>query len=280
MKGSIAAGLAAGANFLAGRLQSEYEMEQKQKLYQMQQDAEMKRQMFLEKYRADLDEENAAKKYEREKDDVVGTFKDPETGTYFGRTKSGGSVPLHATSEDYQSDLAAERDNKVEKGKLGLTAEQARIDRMRKQVEDYDSKIAKREQPTQKASKEPKDPDENYIRGQYNKMLHEAQYPIDPTTGKPTTAANPNFNRAQADADIRSSLSERYSQEKVNKILGSSVKDQVAQGFDKPAPQQKQAPSPEALMQAANEAIKRGAPQDQVEARLKQLMAQYGYSPQ
>jgi len=273
--------LAGFANTLGGRMQSDYENEQKQKLYQMQQDAEMKRQQFLEKYKADLDEENAAKKYEREKDDVVGTFKDPETGTYFGRTKSGGSVPLHATSDDYQSDLAAERDAKVEKGKLGLTVEQARIERMRKQVENYDSEIAKRNQPKpEKAAKEAKDPDAAYIHGQYNKMLHEAQYPVDPTTGKPTTTADPNFNRAQADAAIRNSLSEAHGQEKVNKILGNSVKDQVAEGFDKPAPQQKAAPSPEALMQAANAAIQRGAPQDQVEARLKQLMAQYGYSPQ
>lgn len=270
--------LAGFANTLGGRLQADHELEQKQKLMQMQQDAEIKRQTFLEKYKSDLDEENAAKKYEREKDDVVGTFKDPETGTYFGRTKSGGSVPLHATSDDYQSDLAEGRDLKNEKGKLGLTVEQARIERMRKQVENYDSEIAKRNQP--KAATEKKDPDEGFIHGQYNKMLHEAQYPIDPTTGKPTTTADPQFNRAQADAAIRSNLSEAYGQDKIGKILGNSVKDQVAEGFDKPAAPQKAAPSPEALMQQANEAIKRGAPQDKVEARLKQLMSQYGYNPQ
>src|SRR6478609_698862 len=227
------------ANTLGGRMQADYENEQKQKLYQMQQDAEMKRQQFLEKYRSDLEMERDKAKDERQKDDVVGTFKDPETGTYFGRTRGGGSVPLHATSEDYQKDLAEGRDVKLEKDKLGTEAQQARIDRMRKEVENYDSLINKRNQPKpEKAAKEPKDPDEGFIRGQYNKQLHEMQYPVDPQTGKPTTTAAPGFNRAEADAKVRGALSDAYGQDKVGKILGNSVKDQVAAGFDSPSTRQ------------------------------------------
>ena len=267
------------ANTLGGRMQADYENEQKQKLYQMQQDAEMKRQQFLEKYRSDLEMERDKAKDERQKDDVVGTFKDPETGTYFGRTRGGGSIPLHATSEDYQKDLAEGRDVKLEKDKLGTEAQQARIDRMRKEVENYDSLIGKRNQT--KPEKTPKDPDDNYIRGLYNKQLHEMQYPVDPQTGKPTTTAAPGFNRAEADAKVRGALSDAYGQDKVNKILGNSVKEQVAAGFDKtntPAP--KQTVSAEALMQAASDAVRRGADPKAVQARLQQLMQQNGYDPQ
>src|SRR6478735_2588997 len=266
------------ANTLGGRMQADYENEQKQKLYQMQQDAEMKRQQFLEKYRSDLEMERDKAKDERQKDDVVGTFKDPETGTYFGRTRGGGSVPLHATSEDYQKDLAEGRDVKLEKDKLGTEAQQARIDRMRKEVENYDSLIGKRNQT--KPEKTPKDPDDNYIRSLYNKQLHEMQYPVDPQTGKPMTTAAPGFNRAEADAKVRGALSDAYGSDKVGKILGNSVKDQVAAGFDKTNTPAKQAVSPEALMQAANDAIRRGADPKAVEARLQQLMQQNGYNPQ
>jgi len=266
------------ANTLGGRMQADYENEQKQKLYQMQQDAEMKRQQFLEKYRSDLEMERDKAKDERQKDDVVGTFKDPETGTYFGRTRGGGSVPLHATSEDYQKDLAEGRDVKLEKDKLGTEAQQARIDRMRKEVENYDSLIGKRNQT--KPEKTPKDPDDNYIRSLYNKQLHEMQYPVDPQTGKPMTTAAPGFNRAEADAKVRGALSDAYGSDKVGKILGNSVKDQVAGAYDKTNPPAKQAVSPEALMQAANDAIRRGADPKAVEARLQQLMQQNGYNPQ
>lgn len=46
------------------------------------------------------------------------------------------------------------------------------------------------------------------------------------------------------------------------------------------SPTQQNAPSVQDLMQQASAAVSKGAPRDQVEARLKQLMQQYGYNPQ
>lgn len=275
--------LAGFANTLGGRLQSDYEMEQKQKLSQMQQDAEMKRQQFLEKYRSDLEMERDKAKDERQKDDVVGTFKDPETGSWFGRTRSGGSVPLHATSDDYQSDLAAGRDVKLDKDKTSIDVNKERIDKMRKEVENYDSLIGNRGK--EKAPKE--DPINKDIRSTYKSDIDRQQREVAAKRAamlkanpQADPATLPAFDPDQAAQGAAARVYKQYGAERAKNVLNG------IQGIKADAPPQQQsptqpsAPSPEALMQQANEAIKRGAPQDKVEARLKQLMSQYGYSPQ
>lgn len=286
------AALAGFANTLGGRLQADHELEQKQKLMQMQQDAEMKRQQFLEKYKSDLDEARAASKHEREAGDVVGAARNPETGAWEGRTRDGSMIQLGDTSEAYQANLEAQRKAKlgkdeisIDKDKTTIDVNKARIDKMRKEVENYDSMIGKRNQP--KAEKEKKDPDDSFIRGQYNKSIHELQYPIDPQTGKPVTTAVKNFDRATADKSVRDTLSEAYGQEKVSKILGNSMKDEVAAGFDRasavPAsdqksPTQPNAPSVGQLQAAANAALRAGKDPAAVEAHLLQKMKEYGYT--
>lgn len=276
------AALAGFANTLGGRLQADHELEQKQKLMQMQQDAEMKRQQFLDKYRSDLEMERDKAKDERQKDDVVGTFKDPETGSWFGRTRSGGSVPLHATSDEYQSDLATGRDVKIDKDKSSVGMNAARIDKMRKEVENYDSLIGARGK--EKATKE--DPINKDIRSTYKTDIDRQQKEVDAKRAAmlkanpqvdPTTL--PTFDPDQAAQGAAARVYKQYGADRAKSVL-SGIQGIKADAPQQQSPTQPSAPSPEALMQQANEAIKRGAPQDKVEARLKQLMSQYGYSPQ
>jgi hypothetical protein len=283
------AALAGFANTLGGRLQADHELEQKQKLMQMQQDAEMKRQKFLEKYKSDLDEARDASKHEREAGDVVGAARNPETGAWEGRTRDGSMIQLGDTSEGYKAALAAKRalGNKKTEGQIDLNDARvvetgARTGLIGKQGANIDSIIDKRNQPSTKEdpiSKDIRSTDTTDIDRQ-QKEVNARRAEMLKANPQADPATLPTFDPDQAAQAAAARVYKQYGAEKAKSVLSG------IQGIKADAPPQQQsptqpgAPSMESLMQQANDAIKRGAPQDKVEARLKEAMAKYGYNPQ
>lgn len=200
MSGAGWAALAGFANALGSDIEARRAQEDKMKLYEQEQALMEKRETTLAQIRANLQDENAAKRSDRNEDrdtkkhdmtmdDVVGQFTDPETGSVYGRTKSGGVIPLNTTSGTYQDNKAA------------------------------------------------------ILQGQAD--------------AAPQLAAD---RAHRANAQPR----------------GRAMPPAVAQG----SPTQPGAPTMQQLMDAANAAVKAGKDPTAVEARLKQLMQQYGYNPQ
>jgi hypothetical protein len=270
--------LAGAANAYGGYLQNQQQTDQKLKLQQMQEDAQMKRQMFLEQYRQELDDKSAEKKHERESEDVTASFNDPETGNVYGRTKGGKTVVLNETSGDYQSQLAEAKKNKVALEEAQLKNAMLQPELTRAQTEAAAARAFRTRNPTPKAA--PKDPDLKTIQDAYKSRLKQLNDPKNP---------DPEFNAAMADEGIRGELGQQFDPAKISKALGPSAKEQIAMSFDKsngaPAPRRPQqqspsqpnAPSVEVLMQQANAAVKAGADPAKVEARLKEAMAKFGY---
>lgn len=104
------AALAGFASALGGRLQDRYDDDRRERLRQMQEQAEMKRQQFLIDYREAAEQRSKEADWNRSKDDVIASFTNPETGSVVGRTRAGGTIPLIETSPDYQSGLKQKRE--------------------------------------------------------------------------------------------------------------------------------------------------------------------------
>lgn len=283
MKGSWAAALAAGANFLGSRLQSDYEFEQKQKLYKMQQDVEMQRQMFLEKYKADLYKEKKDDDRSRVEGDIVGQFQDPETKNWYGRTRTGSVVPLNETSPEFQQTLKDKgtltNDNigartNLANARLGLV--DAQKEHLGKMDANIDDQINHRNKP-----KEPKDNTQK-IRDDYLQLTR--QFETDENgrrkeaekAGKQFTPSDP----AQAQQGIMAKLYSVYGGPTVRSALGADTpKQQAPQAAAPQAQPTAGKPTPEQIIAEANAAVKaRPDLQPQIEAKMKAIFQQYGYS--
>ena len=121
--------LAGAAGYVQQKMQRDEDIKYKAQL----EEAAMKRQMFLEKYRSDIQaerqkelneqeakirEEQDSRKREVEKNDVIATF-NTAAGT-FGRTRAGETVPFYQKTEE---ELNMER----QKDQLALDAQRANI---------------------------------------------------------------------------------------------------------------------------------------------------------
>lgn len=104
------AALSGFATALGNRLQDRYDDDRRERLRQLQEAADMKRQQFLIDYRQQADERSKQADWERTRDDVVASFTNPETQSVYGRTKGGKTVPLFETSPDFQSGLKQKRE--------------------------------------------------------------------------------------------------------------------------------------------------------------------------
>ena len=271
--------LAGAAKAYGGQLQNQQETDQKLKLAQMEKDAQMKRDVFLADYRQKLEDESAEKKHDRESEDVTDSFNDPETGNVYGRTKGGKTVVLNETSTDYQSQLADAKKNKAALEEAQLKNAQLQPELTRAQADAASARAFRTRNPTPKA--DPKDPELKTIQDSYKSRMKQLNDPKNP---------DPSFNQAMADEGIRGELEQQFDPAKISKALGPSAKDQIGMAFDQnngapPAqrpqqqsPTQPSAPSVEQILAKANEVAAKGAPRDQVEALIAQMMKKYGYT--
>jgi hypothetical protein len=222
----------------------------------MQEDAAMKRDMFLAEYRAKVDAEKESAQREATKNDVTAQFTDPETGSVYGRTKSGGTVPLMETSPEYRQSL---RDKSA-----------SEIEYKRAQRESAEASAARARRPATVRTKEPKepkpDPIQKEIRAAYMAevaRLREAR-----------------VDDMELDTKARANLYPVYGGDAVSATLGGSKKaaPPAAGAPQSLSPTQPNAPSMEEIIANANKAVAAGADPAKVEARMAQLMQQYGYT--
>lgn len=285
-KGSLWAGIAGAANAVGGILQQREADERKQRLYLLEQDILQKRQEALASLRGDIQDKNAASRSDRALDriqfthalqsgDISGQFKDPETGNMYGRRKDGTVVPLNITSDDYQDAL-----KRTTEGKADAAALQP--DRIRGQMDQTAASTANLKSTTARREATPvADPEGDKIRADYQRQINQRrsdaikaakQAAKEGKTGVP-------FDENQAAQDIVPQLYSVYG--------GDAVKRAIGGGNNAPptAPQQQPSaqtntPSVQDLMAQATAAVKaRPDKQAEIEARLQQLMQQYGYQP-
>lgn len=298
---SGAAGWAALAGFAQGlgsELKERDDFERKQKLYQMEQDVMLQREKTLATLRAELQDENAGKRSDRaidrmtykdqlESGNIVGQFKDPETGSMYGRTKKGDVVPLNITSDEYQDAEKRLHGAKATTAEMQPERTQAEIDRAQASTANINSMKDRRE------ATPIADPAGDKIRSDYQKQINarRVQAIKDAQAAAKAGGKGAPFDENQAAQDVTSQLYSVYGADAVGKALGgarntaspvnTSMPGTQAGASTTAPPQQGNVPTPEALMAQASAAVKaRPDKQAEIEARLKQLMVKYGYQPQ
>lgn len=250
--------LAGFAGSLGGSLQARQDQKEKERLRKMEEDALMKRQMFLEEYRATVDQEGKKADYERTKNDVTAQFTNPETGEVFGRTKSGETVPLSTTTDEYKQSLRDTREAEVELKRARQEASEASAARSRRP-------------PQPRAPKEPKPqkPPVATVRleggGSVKARPADAvgpMAPLDPYGERPSLEQMPDNSGGGASPIFVDPSSP-----------AARPLAQASRSVTQP-----NAPTVEEILAKANAAVKAGADPAQVEARMAQLMKQYGYT--
>lgn len=295
MSGAAAwAALAGFAGGIGSQLQQKQELEQKQKLAQMQQDAELKRQMFLQQYASDLRDKSKAAEDERTKDDVVSHGTNAETGDVLGFTKSGKAIPLSTTSDEYKAAKKAQLQAQV------ANTQALAINRQGANKGPVNPNYGTGQRaPDNSNDPYPNDPDVAYdptgktpfssndldfvnrYAAQRDKRLKAGMSILDDSDpDNPDKNNDPDITIgtggwATKDSNLVKQLSKARdarlnAQDKLNATPASNQQPTARSG----------APTPQQIMDEANAAIKRGAPQDAVEAKMKALFQQYGYSPQ
>lgn len=253
--------LAGFANTLGGTLQQRQQNEQAEKLRKMQEDAAMKRDMFLAEYRAKVDAENRAAEREATKNDVTAQFTDPETGSVYGRTKGGGIVPLHETSEEYRQSLRDKTASDIEYKKAQRESAEARAERARRPST-----------PRPRAAPKPPKPEKVQL----------ADLALENNAGKikvrpadaigPAAPASPFGDRPELEM-----MPNPMGTEPAPIFVDPSKGTRQPIGNESRSPTQPNAPSVEEIIASANKAVAAGADPAKVEARMAQLMKQFGY---
>lgn len=301
MSGAAWAGLAGAFGFVGDQISKDAAEQRAEKLKEMEDAAQEKRETFLAQFRSQLQDQNAANRNARGMDrdaakhdltsgDVTGAYKDPETGNIFGRTKSGDTVPLNITSDDYQDYLKRINAGKAVAGDMVGDKTQAGIDRTDAQTANYGSLTARRD------SSPISDPEGDKIRADYQKQVNSQRVQSLKAAAAAqkagTTPPDP-FDENQAAPAITSQLYSVYGGDAVKNALGGGNNAPRSQRLATPAPSsapqqaapqtsptQPNAPSMQSIMAQATAAVKNGADPKAVEARMQQLMQQYGYQPQ
>lgn len=254
--------LAGFANTLGGTLQKRQEDEQAEKLRKMQEDAAMKRDMFLAEYRAKVDAEKQAAEREATKNDVTAQFTDPETGSVYGRTKGGGKITLHETSPEYRQSLRDKSASEIDYKRAQRESAEARAERSRRPST-----------PRPRAAAKPPKPEKIQLadlelenRGGNIKVR-----PADAIG--PAAPASPFGDRPALDS-MPAPMGEGPAPIFVDPSKGA----RQPIGNESRSPTQPNAPSVEEIIANANKAVAAGADPAKVEARMAQLMQQYGYT--
>jgi hypothetical protein len=242
--------LAGFANTLGGQLQKRQEDERADKLRKMQEEAQMKREMFLAEFRSELDQKEAAANYERTKNDVTAQFTNPETGEVMGRTKSGETIPLSTTSDEYKQSLRDTRSAALDLKRAQQDAAEARAERSRRP-------------PQPRAKKEPKPPKPETT--SLKLAGDDGRIRI-----RPADAIGP-----AAPSNVRPALEQMPARDEDAEVTPVFVEPNGMAPVAK-APAAK--PSPQEIMAKAQAAIAAGANPEQVKARAAQLMKQFGYA--
>ncbi len=245
--------LAGFANTLGGQLQQRQQQEQEQKLRKMQEDAAMKRDMFLAEYRAKVDAENKAAEREATKGDVVAQFTDPETGSVYGRTKGGTTIPLNETSREYRQSLRDKAASELEYKRSQSDAANARAERSRRPSASRSS-----------GRKEPKAP-----------KPETTSFELAGNDGRIKIRPADNIGPA-APMNVRPALEQIPDRDEEAEVTPVFVEPQ---GGAPVATGQPAKPSREEIVAKAQAAISAGADPGKVQARVAELMKQYGYAP-
>lgn len=297
------AALAGFANAFGSDIEKQRDQEFKMKLYEQEQALMEKRETTLAQIRANLQDQNAANRSGRAMDrdaakhamtqgDVTGAFKDEETGNYYGRTKGGDVVPLNITSDDYQSMLKQLHKGKADEASALPALTEAKTAEANAATANLGNLVQHRDNPT------PKDQGPE-IRKSYQTLIRQQQTD---DAKKAAAAAKAGTDYTPMDPltmhqTAQASLYDTYGADAVNASLGGAnnkpkqtpraaptaqnvpASDQVPMPPAGQAPGSTGAPSMQQLMDAANAAVKAGKDPNAVQARLLQLMQQYGYKP-
>lgn len=227
------AGLAGAFGFVGNQISKDAEEQRQEKLKEMEDAATEKRQEFLAGYRADLSDRNAANRNARGMDrdaakhdltsgDVTGAFKDPETGNYFGRTKSGDTIPLNITSDDYQDYLKRINTGKAVAGDMTGEKTQATIDRANAQTTNYGSLTDARDA---KAAQPQLSPEDKQATGYYKSAVQQqfASYNKDKEAAQKAgqdMSKYPAFDFRQAALQARDQMDTLYGEGSASRLMG------------------------------------------------------------
>jgi hypothetical protein len=253
--------LAGFATQLGGGLQARQEAKERDRLKKMEEDALMKRQMFLEEYRATVDQAAKEADYERTKNDVTAQFTNPETGEVFGRTKSGTTVPLSTTSDEYKQSLRDARSAELELKRARQEASEASAARSRRPPQPRAGGAEKEPKPPKPVTTNVRLESGGSIKARPADAIG-PMAPLDPYGERPSLDAMPD-NSAAGASPIFVDPSNPASKPLVKASRSIS---------------QPNAPTVEQILAEANKAVQAGVDPAKVEARMAQLMQQYGYT--
>jgi hypothetical protein len=253
--------LAGFANTLGGQLQKRQEDERADKLRKMQEEAQMKRDMFLAEFRSELDQKEAATNYERTKNDVTAQFTNPETGEVMGRTKSGETIPLSTTSDEYKQSLRDTRSAALDLKRAQQDAAEARAERSRRPPQPRAARAEKEPKPPKPVTTNVRLESGGSIKARPADAIG-PMAPLDPYGERPSLRAMPD-NSAGGASPIFVDPSNPASKPLVKASRSIS---------------QPNAPTVEQILAEANKAVQAGVDPAKVEARMAQLMQQYGYT--
>lgn len=288
---SLWAAVAGAAQGVGSVLERRQKTEEAERLKQLQEDAALKRDLFLKKYAAQLDEEAAEKKHEREKGDVVSNFTAQDSGKVFGRTKGGQTIPLYEPDAAYSKSIVEKNqtDAQLKAAQLANAQNQPAMDaaRLREMAAQTDRALRPDKTP------DPRDAMADKIRDNYTRMREDlAKAPTPDLMGD-----NGQLDMNLLDEKVKAQLYPVFGGENVKASLGGNAGRERTAGApqarstppQQQSPSQPQAPTPDKIMADANakaqqiaqiaDPAARQAAQAKLDAAVQAMFQQYGYQP-